>query len=80
MEALERGAKMKQYDVFLFYKACIKYSVLANDLSEAHKMAHAEFMDTPIEATLSKSTADNVNDFFIETTIEGENGSDMIHD
>lgn len=71
---------MKEYEVFLFYRACAKYKVLADSCPDAHRMAHAEFMDTPIETTLGKSDVKNPNEFFIETTIEGEDGSDMIHD
>ena len=80
METFNRGTKVKEYEVFLFYRACVKYKVQANSCPEAHKKAHAEFMDTPIQTTLNNSNVDNVNEFFIETSVEGREGSDMIHD
>lgn len=69
----------KEYEVRLYYKACVKYKVLANNRNEAHKNAHAQFMDSPSNRTLSNSDIDNVNEFFIETVIDGADGSDMIH-
>lgn len=72
---------MKEYEVKVFYKACIKYKVSADNRSEAHKKAYTEFMDTSTEATLKRSNIDNLNNFFVESSIDGdEDGSDMIHE
>ena len=43
---------------------------------ETLNKAYNEFMDSPVSDILSES---QIEDFFIETEIEGEEGSDMLH-
>jgi hypothetical protein len=62
--------------VKLFYKACTVMTVQADTREEAHKKAYNEFMDSPSDAIL---TASEVELDFVETTIEGPEGSDMLH-
>jgi len=65
------------FDVKLSYKAVKIIRVIATNPQEAHKKAYNTFMDTPPEKTLTDS---HIEDFFIETSIAGEEGSDMLHD
>ena len=63
--------------VKLIYKASKLFVVKADTREEAHKKAYNEFMDSPVSEILSES---QIEDFFIETEIAGEEGSDMLHD
>ena len=65
------------FNVKLSYKATKFISVRAKSSQQAHKKAYNEFMDTPQDKIFEDS---HLEDFFIETRIEGENGSDMLHD
>ena len=65
-----------EVEVKLFYKASRVIIVKADTREEAHKKAYNEFMDSPPDKILIDST---VELDFIETTIEGEEGSDMLH-
>ena len=65
-----------EVEVKLFYKACTVMTVRADTREEAHKKAYNEFMDSPTDAIL---VASEVELDFVETTIEGEEGSDMLH-
>ena len=62
--------------VKLIYKASKYFMVSADTREEAPKKAYNEFMDSPVSDILSES---QIEDFFIETEIEGEEGSDMLH-
>ena len=66
-----------EWEVKLFYKALKKYSVRADTREEDHKLAYNEFLDTNPEKALEES---EIVDHFIETTIDGEEGSDMLHE
>jgi hypothetical protein len=66
-----------EWEVKLYYKAVKKYTVKADFREEAHKLAYNAFLDANPEELLSES---EIADFFIETTIEGEEGSDMLHE
>jgi len=63
-------------EVILFYKACKKFTVKADTREEAHKKAYNLFLDSSPEEIFSESEIEND---FVETTIEGEEGSDMLH-
>lgn len=65
-----------EVEVKLFYKASRIMTVKAETREEAHKKAYNEFMDSPLDVILASS---EVELDFIETTIEGEEGSDMLH-
>ena len=66
-----------EWEVRLFYKALKNYTVKADTREEAHKLAYNEFLDANPETILKES---EIADFFIETAIEGEEGSDMLHE
>jgi hypothetical protein len=66
-----------EWEVRLFYKAQKKFIVRADTREEAHKLAYNEFLDANPETMLQES---EISDFFIETTIDGEEGSDMLHE
>ena len=67
----------ESYKVKLNFKATITYNIKAKDRNLAHKKAYNKFMDTPSAESLQNSSID---DFFIETSIDGWDGSDMLHD
>lgn len=71
------SSKDRIYCVKLSYKAIKTIRVEAKNPQQAHKKAYNEFMDTPLDKIFIDSYLEN---FFIETKIEGENGSDMLHD
>ena len=62
--------------VKLFYKASTIMTVKADTREEAHKKAYNEFMDSPSDAIFVSS---EVELDFVETSIEGPEGSDMLH-
>lgn len=65
------------FNVKLSYRAVKIICVKAENPQRAHKKAYNEFMDTPQNKIFEDSY---LEDFFIETKIEGKNGSDMLHD
>ena len=66
-----------EVEVKLTYKATKIYVVKAEDVAQAHKKAYNEFLDTPPHDILNNSY---IEDFFVETSVEGPEGSDMLHD
>ena len=66
-----------EIEVKLIYKASKSFTVRADTREEAHKKAYNEFMDSPADVILISS---EVESDFVETTIEGPEGSDMLHD
>jgi hypothetical protein len=66
-----------EWEVKLFYKAQKSFFVKADYREEAHKLAYNAFLDANPEELLSES---EIVDDFIETAIEGEEGSDMLHE
>ena len=65
-----------EFKVKVLFKAFNIITVKADSREEAHKAAYNKFMDESETRTLSESSID---DFFVETTIDGEEGSDMLH-
>ena len=63
-------------EVKLFYKASRTFVVKADTREEAHKKAHNLFMDSSPKTILDTS---EIEYDFVETTIDGEDGSDMLH-
>lgn len=66
-----------EIEVKLFYKASKIMTVKADTREEAHKKAYNEFLDSPPDTILQSS---EVELDFVETSIEGPEGSDMLHD
>jgi len=62
--------------VKLFYKASTVMTVKADTREEAHKKAYNDFMDSPSDAIF---IASEVELDFVETQIDGPEGSDMLH-
>ena len=75
MTALDSNSP--EIEVKLFYKACRIINVRADTREEAHKKAYNSFMDASPKAILESS---EIEYDFVETTIDGEDGSDMLHD
>lgn len=65
------------FNVKLSYRVSKIVSVRAKSPQRAHKKAYNEFMDTPQDKIFENSY---LEDFFIETRIEGRDGGDMLHD
>ena len=66
-----------EFEVKIFFKAVKKVRVKAYDRNEAHKAAYNDFLDSSPHKIFSDS---EVADFFIETSIDGPEGSDMLHE
>jgi len=66
-----------EWEVKLYYKALNKVKVKAETREEAHKLAYNDFLDGNPKEILNKS---EITDFWIETTIDGDEGSDMLHE
>jgi hypothetical protein len=62
--------------VKVLFKAFKYITVNAETREEAHKLAYNSFMDMGETEILNGS---ELEDFFIETTIDGDEGSDMLH-
>ena len=66
-----------EFEVKIFFKALKKVKVKAGDRNEAHKAAYNKFLDSnPIDIFSDSEVAD----FFVETSIDGPEGSDMLHE
>tara|TARA_Y100000004_G_C8841960_1_gene380899 strand:+ start:623 stop:850 length:228 start_codon:yes stop_codon:yes gene_type:complete len=65
-----------EWEVKLYFKASKLFKVEAEDRASAHKAAYDTFMDMAETDILKESS---IADFFIETEIGGEDGSDMLH-
>ena len=66
-----------EIEVKLTYKASKSFTVKAETREEAHKKAYNKFLDSHPRSILEGS---EVESDFVETTIEGPEGSDMLHD
>ena len=66
-----------EFEVKIFFRAIKKVKVKADDRDSAHKAAYNEFLDSNPNDIFSDS---EVADFFIETSIDGPEGSDMLHE
>jgi|TARA_B100001971_G_C18153871_1_gene517387 hypothetical protein len=65
-----------EVEVKLIYKACKYMTVKADTREEAHRAAYNSFMDMAEKDIFSGS---EVEDFFVETSIDGPEGGDMLH-
>ena len=65
-----------EVEVKLIYKACKYMTVKADTREEAHTAAYNSFMDMAEKDIFSGS---EVEDFFVETSIDGPEGGDMLH-
>ena len=66
-----------EFEVKVIFKACRKMKVKAEDREQAHKMAYNKFLDSNPSDIFTDS---EIEDFFVETSIDGEEGSDMLHE
>lgn len=62
--------------VKVMFKVFKYIKVKADTREEAHRLAYNKFMDTPEQEMITNS---QLEDFFVETTIDGDEGSDMLH-
>ena len=76
MYSTNRGDDKPEWVVKLNYKACKTFTVKADTREEAHKNAYNTFMDMAEKEILDGS---QIEDFFIETSIDGPEGGDMLH-
>jgi len=66
-----------EFEVKIYFKALKKVVIKAEDRESAHKLAYNNFLDSSPNEIFSDS---EVADFFIETSIDGPEGSDMLHE
>ena len=66
-----------EFEVKIFFKASKKVKVKACDRNSAHKAAYNKFLDSSPNEIFSGS---EIADFFVETSIDGPEGSDMLHE
>ena len=65
------------YNVKVYYRACKEFTVKKEGSWKAHREAYNLFMDSSPKDTLDASTIDYS---LVETSIEGDEASDMLHD
>tara|TARA_B100000809_G_scaffold246550_1_gene274632 strand:- start:381 stop:608 length:228 start_codon:yes stop_codon:yes gene_type:complete len=65
-----------EIEVKVIYKAFRYMTVKADTREEAHKRAYNSFMDMGERDIFGGS---QIEDFFIETSIDGPEGGDMLH-
>lgn len=66
-----------EFEVKIYFRALKKVKVKAYDRDDAHKIAYNSFLDSNPNDIFADS---EVADFFIETSIAGPEGSDMLHE
>ena len=66
-----------EFEVKVFFKACKKMVVRAEDSINAHKTAYNKFLDSSPDEILKGS---EIEEFFVETSIDGPDGGDVLHD
>ena len=66
-----------EFEVKVFFKVCKKMTVRAEDSISAHKAAYNEFLDSSPDEILKGS---EIEEFFVETSIDGPEGGDVLHD
>ena len=66
-----------EWEVKVYYRAVNKTTVTADTKEQAHNIAYNNFLDARPDEILKNS---EIEDYTIETIIDGEKGSDMIHD
>ena len=66
-----------EWEVKVYYRAVNKTTVTADTKEQAHNIAYNNFLDARPDKILKNS---EIEDCTIETIIDGEKGSDMIHD
>ena len=66
-----------EWEVKVYYRAVNKTTVTADTKEQAHNIAYNNFLDTRPDQILQDS---EIEDYTIETIIDGEKGSDMLHD
>ena len=68
---------IKSYTVKVYYRAFKEIEVQEEDYKKAHRKAYNMFMDSSPKETLESSTLDYS---LVETSINGPDASDMLHD
>ena len=66
-----------EFEVKVFFKVCKKMVVKADDTLGAHKIAYNRFLDSNPDEILKDS---EIEEFFVETSIDGPEGGDVLHD
>ena len=66
-----------EWEVKVYYRAVKKYTVTADTKERAHNIAYNDFLDTRPDEILKDS---EIEDYTVETIIDGEKGSDMLHE
>ncbi len=66
------------FEVKLTYSAFKIYEIEAESQEIAHKKAYNSFMDSSSNDVFEESVID-VEDFSVETSVLGDNGTDMMH-
>jgi len=66
-----------EWEVKVYYRALKRTTVTADTKERAHKIAYNDFLDARPDVILKNS---EIEDYIIETIIDGDKGSDMLHD
>ena len=66
-----------EWKVKVYYRAVKKTTVTADTKERAHKIAYNDFLEARPDQILKNS---EIEDYTIETIIDGEKGSDMLHE
>ena len=66
-----------EWEVKVYYRALKRITVTADTKERAHNIAYNDFLDTRPDIILESS---EIEDYIIETIIDGEKGSDMLHE
>ena len=68
---------MAEWEVKVYYRALKRTKVTADTKERAHKIAYNDFLDARPDQIFKDS---EIEDYTVETIIDGEKGSDMLHD
>ena len=66
-----------EWEVKVYYRALKRTKVTADTKERAHKIAYNDFLDARPDQIFKDS---EIEDYTVETIIDGEKGSDMLHD
>ena len=66
-----------EWEVKVYYRALKRTKVTADTKERAHKIAYNDFLDARPDQIFKDS---EIEDYTVETIIDGEKGSDMLHE
>lgn len=72
-----KASGVKTYKVKVYYRAFKEIEIREEDYKKAHRKAYNIFMDSSPQETLESSKVDYS---LVETSILGDEASDMLHD